>query len=609
MDLTASSIKPSRPRRRVRSAAVALACAVAFTSSVAAAEAGEKKASIPSANLTQNPTFKHSAKGWDGLDAQVRRIRDRRAPDGRFAAKVKSGAGTDAYWMTGDPARLSGGSEAGAEYTGSAWVRGTKKTAGRTVQLVIRETDDSGDLVVDRVEEVKLTRRYRQIEVTVMARDNGNKIDMYLTRPEGETVSGDAFFADALTVTEKDLDGDDADPGDGNGDSPIPVTPPAGAAPSTVGQIAIINSQEDVLAAEQGSRYRYIVVRDGMHRYVDRLRQANPATDILLYKDLSFTIKDEPGCPFAPFEVTGVSFCDADSHENWFLHDASGNRLTSADYPDLYAMNLADPGYRAAWLSSVERRLLDANNDGSGVRWDGVYFDDTNLYPGHGINGAISEMSDGQYRQATVNFVATVSPALRAQGFVTMANVGMDMYDPAQRSAGVELAKYIDVYNREYFIRWFSDSGCCSVFTTPDANNGNDWIDELNFMESVQKTGASYSAVVYGTADEVEVQRYARATFLLGWNGKDGSALMYRAIGGGDAYLPGWTTDVGYPTSNRFEVGNGWQRNFQSGTVVMNPHPNQGQEFDLGSNYQLPGGECTSSVSLAPKRALVLPAC
>ena len=609
MDRTARQTSPARPRRRLRTAAVALTCTIAFGAGTTGAQAAEKKASIPAANLTENPTFKHTAKGWKGLDAKVKRTRDRRAPDGRFAAKVKAGSGAEAYWMTGDPARISGGSEAGNAYTGSAWVRGTKKTFGRTVQLVVRETDRSGDLVRDSVEEVKLTARYRPLEATVLARDNGNKIDMYLTRPEGETVSGDTFFADALTVTEEDFDGDDSSSDDPNGDSAIPVTPPSGAAPSTVGQIAIINSQEDVLAAEQGSRYRYLVVRDGMYRYVERLRRANPNTDILLYKDLSYTIQDLPGCPYAPYEVTGVSFCEASQHESWFLHDASGKRLTSTDYPDLYAMNVADPGYRAAWLAAVEKRLLDANNNGTGVRWDGVYFDDTNLYPGHGINGQIRELSDSQYRQATVNFIAAVSPALRAQGFVTMANVGMDMYDPAQRAAGLELAKYIDVYNREYFIRWFSDSGCCSVFTTPDANNGNDWVDELTYMESVQKAGASYSAVVYGTPDEVEVQRYARATFLLGWNGKDGSALMYRSTGGGDSFRSDWTTDVGYPTTARYQVGDGYQRNFQNGIVVINPHPSKGQDFDLGSSYRLPDGSCTNSVSLAPKRALVLPTC
>ena len=554
-----------------------------------------KKAPIPSTNLTENPTFKRSTKGWDGLDARLRRVGDRKAPHGRTAGKLVAARGADEYWLNGAPAKLADGSVSGERYTGSAWVRGTVRTAGTEVDLVVRETTPEGDLVVDQLETVTLSRRYREAEATITARGDGNTIDIYLRRRAEESVRRDSFYADALTVTDADLT-DDA-----------PLVVPEGAAPSTVGQIAIISSQEDALRAMQGSPYRYIVVRDQMHRYVDEIRAANPQTQILLYKDLSFVFRDTDvqGCPYAPYEVSGVSYCTADSHEDWFLHDSGGRRMTSDGYPNLYAMDLTDSGYRQAWLNAVRSRLVDAEGDGSGVRWDGIYMDDTNLYPGHGMDGRISELTDAQYRQGTLDFVASVSPALQAEGFTTMANVGMDMYDNAQRDAATQLARTIDVYNREYFVRW-SGSG---VFSSPGAGNGNDWTDELTHMEAIQRAGASFSAVVYGRTDEVEVQRYARATFLLGWDGKAGGALIYRADGSGDGYLPDWTTEIGYPTEARVKVGKGYRRNFQTGTVVINPDPDSPQSFDLGASYRLPGGECVGSVDLAPRKALVLTAC
>ena len=253
----------------------------------------------------------------------------------------------------------------------------------------------------------------------------------------------------------------------------------------------------------------------------------------------------------------------------------------------------------------MRARLVDAAGDGSGVRWDGVYLDDTNLYPGHGMDGRIQEATGAQYREATLDFVADVSPALQAEGFVTMANVGMDMYDPAQRAAAKQLARNIDVYNREYFVRW-SDS---PVFTTPHASRGNEWTDELVHMEEIQRAGASFSAVVYGDTTEAEVQRYARATFLLGWDGTDGGALMYRASGASDGWLADWTTDVGYPVEARQAVGKGWQRDYTAGTVIINPHPSGNQTFALGGSYRLPSGSCTDSVDLGPASALVLPRC
>ena len=584
---------PSR-QSRLNAAAIAIVACVAALGICAPGATAGKKASIPSTNLTENPSFKRSTKGWQGTDARLRRVRDRKAPNGRTAAKVGARAGIEAYWLNGAPAKLRDGATSGADYTGTAWVRASGRTGGRKVTVVVRETTNGGELVQDSFKTVKLRRSYRQVTVSLTAKRDGSVIDMYLSRPEGDVVKGDSFYADALTVT---ADTPPAAAGSGA---------PGGAAPSTVGQIAIINTHEELIRHEQGSRYRYLVVRDGMHESVDELRAANPNSDILLYKDLSFTIRDEPGCPYAPYEVTGVSYCTANSHEGWFLHDsASGQRLTSSAYPNLYAMDLADAGYRQAWLSAVRARLVDAAGDGSGVRWDGVYLDDTNLYPGHGMDGRIQEATGAQYREATLDFVANVSPALQAEGFVTMANVGMDMYDPAQRAAAKQLAHNIDVYNREYFVRW-SDS---PVFTTPHASRGNEWTDELVHMEEIQRAGASFSAVVYGDTTEAEVQRYARATFLLGWDGTDGGALMYRASGASDGWLADWTTDVGYPVEARQAVGKGWQRDYTAGTVIINPHPSGNQTFALGGSYRLPSGSCTDSVDLGPASALVLPRC
>jgi hypothetical protein len=554
-----------------------------------------KKASIPSTNLTENPTFKRSTKGWHGLDARLRRVGDRRAPDGRTAGKLVAGHDIDQYWLNGEPAKLSDGSVSGERYTGSAWVRGTKRTRGTKVDLVIREMTPDGDLVVDQLATVTLRRKYRKVEAKITARGDGDTIDIYLRRRAEESVINDSFYTDALTVTDEDLSND------------TPPAVPEGDSPTTVGQIAIITSQEDALKAMQGSNYRYIVVRDQMHAYVDDIRAANPDTKILMYKDLSFVFRDRDvsGCPYAPYEVSGVSFCTADKNEGWFLHDANGARMTSEHYTNLYAMDLTDPGYRDAWLNAVQSRLLDANNDGTGVKWDGVYMDDTNLYPGHGMDDRIKELTDEQYRQATLDFVGTVSPALQAQGFLTMANVGMDMYDPPQREAAVELAKKIDIYNREYFVRW-SGGG---VFAAPGAGIGNDWTDELTHMEAIERAGASFTAVVYGTTGEIDVQRYARATFLLGWDGRDGSALMYRAEGTSDGYLPDWTKDVGYPTGARYKVGIGYRRDFQTGTVVLNPDPSHSQVFEFESNYELPDGSCGTSVQLPARKALVLSSC
>jgi Hypothetical glycosyl hydrolase family 15/Bacterial Ig-like domain len=371
--------------------------------------------------------------------------------------------------------------------------------------------------------------------------------------------------------------------------------------PAAVGQIANQPSQEGAILTEQGSRYRYIVVRDTMHEHVDEIRAANPDTDILVYKDLSFIIND-PACEWVPFQATGVDYCDANPHEDWFLHNSSGQRLSTAG-GFMLAGNIANTAYRQAWVEGVLDRLRDANNDGSNVEYDGVFMDDTNLFPGHGMEGQIAEMSDSQYRQATVSFIDYLGPALEQEGFKVVPNLGIGTWDPAQRAAAVQLAPDVTAISREQFVRYSQSP----LFTDPVSDAGS-WIDEITLAEEVQAAGAGFVAVVYGTADEIQVQRYARASYLLVWNGSESGFMAYRTSGG-DSFFPDSTTDVGTPLAPRERMGVGWQRFFTEGAVVVNPHPNVSQAFSLDGLYRRPDGTCVDTVTLAPRHGLVLPAC
>jgi hypothetical protein len=343
---------------------------------------------------------------------------------------------------------------------------------------------------------------------------------------------------------------------------------------------------------------------------VQRLRDLHPEAKILVHKNVSFVAREKPGCSWAPYQAGGVGWCEADSHESWFLHGGDGQRLTASDYAQNYAMNIGNTAYQQAWLDDVLARLRDVNDDGKGVRYDGVFMDDTNLTPGHGLNGRMQELTDAQYREATVNFIHAVAPQIRQAGFIAMPNVALDPTSPSQRDAAIGIAHDVTAIDREGFVRWYDSSTATGpLFTDPVGDGGRDWLVELKLMEDVQAAGAGYNAIVYGSPSDIEPQRYARATFLLGWDGRSPSAVDFRTDGSAPTYLPDWTTDVGTPTGARFAVGVGWRRNFTGGTVVLNASPTAAQAFPLGGKYQTPGGGCTASVSLAPAHALVLPSC
>jgi len=562
---------------------------------VAAAPASAGK--IPKRNLVDNPTFRGST-GWVGFNAKVTAVRDRRAPDGRTVGRVAKRKG--ARYTIDDSAPAVAAANAGAAYSGAAWVKGSKRTAGRKVELVLREVDQQGTYVGESTRRVRLrAHRYKRVRVTRRAKADGDSIDVYV-RASGARANL-SFYVDAVSVTpstnttEPPVDPEDPDdPSD-----------PSAPGPITTSQIALVTSQEDPLFENDGSKYRYIVVRDNMSGRVGDLRKAHPEADVILYKNVGFTNAED--CKWAPYQGTGVNFCDADSHESWFLHKrtAPSKRIGSDGYPGYVAMNIGNSGYQRAWAQAVIARLSDARNDGSNARYDGVWMDDTNLFPGHGMDGSIDELSDSRYRNATVDFISQVAPQIEAAGFKTVVNLGMNPWESDQVDAAVKIARNVSVVNREGLVRWGDDG---MLFST----NGDApfWNDEVKAAERMQAAGTDLHAITYGSSSDVRAQRYARATFLMAWNGSDGGALNYRTTQSNNSWRPDWTTDVGKPAGPRTAVGRGYVRKFSGGFVVINPSASGSQSFDLPGSYRDPDtGSCVSRIALSATRAAILPAC
>ena len=583
------------PRRKL---GVTLGLATAAIGFVALPQAALGKG-VPEGNLTQNPSFTQGAQGWSGFQSRVERVRLKKAPVGRFAARVRADAGVDDYTIDDNPTAREG-VEAGTRLVGMAFVRGARHTARERVNLVIRESTPGGQFVGDTVQSVALSaKRFRRVKAARSATTNGNVFDIYVQRTV-DAAERDAFFVDAVSLAEPQRGGEEEPPDE---EPPGEEEPPPDTGMTSTSQIAIITSQESPLFEHDESQYRYIIIRDSLHNRLEELRAAHPESEILLYKNVAFTLH-EPGCPYDPFQGGGISYCGA--NENWFLHRSNGSRISSDGYAAQRAMNIGQAGYRQEWLESVSDRLSDAHNNGSGVEYDGVFMDDTNLYPGHGMDGQIAELTDAQYRQAMVGFVHTVSNGIRDQGFKTAVNVGMNPWDAPARSATLEVAEDVDVVNREGFVRW-GESG--TLFTDGASDPAPFWDDEMELAEDIQARGAGLHTIVYGTAGDVQGQRYARASFLMAWDGNENSAVSYRVTAASNPWLPDWTTEVGTPESDRYRVGQGWRREFSGGTVVINARSSGSQAFGLGADYRAADGSCVNSVSLGAARAMVMPKC
>ena len=401
----------------------------------------------------------------------------------------------------------------GAVYQASAWVKGTAATGHRTVGLVVRETNPSGGLVSDKESQVKLSaKRFKKVGLAYQAVADGDSIDVYVRRADGwspTTPSASTLspgpvrsLSTRLPTTRRP---------DPPSRSSARRSPGRSAAVDPSGERARYHESDRPGELRRGRAVGRAGIQLPLHHHPRLDARPDPGATGRQPQRQDPRLQEprlrQPSAqrlPLEPLPGQRAPWCDATAHESWFLHDTSGNRLES-DYQDVFAANVANAGYQQAWINDVEARLTDVNADGSGARYDGVFIDDTNLFPGHGLNGRIAELSDPQYGQAVKGFIQTVGDQLKADGFITMPNLGLQTWDSTQRSQALDIASHVTAINRETFVRW----GSGDLFTTPPSNGTPDWRDELKLESDIQATGADYSAIVYGAPDDVQAQRYA----------------------------------------------------------------------------------------------------
>jgi PKD repeat protein len=150
----------------------------------------------PPGNLIANPSFETSLTGWSGYQATLAREAQAGAPDGGFVARVTRSTGTS---FTIDGGR-NVASAAAVSYTASAWVRAASASSvGKPIQIKLRERNAAGTVVADvGSPNVALSNSWQKVTVTRTAAA-GNSLGVRLSH--GSAVTGNAFFADAFTLT------------------------------------------------------------------------------------------------------------------------------------------------------------------------------------------------------------------------------------------------------------------------------------------------------------------------------------------------------------------------------------------------------------------------
>jgi hypothetical protein len=190
-----------------------------------------------------------------------------------------------------------------------------------------------------------------------------------------------------------------------------------------------------------------------------------------------------------------------------------------------------------------------------------------------------------------------VGPALQAQGDLVLPNVFAEW--PQAPHVWRDWLQFTSGAVQEYWTKW--------GFGAEEHFGDRDWLYRQQFLSITQEAKKIFLGITYAPPEDVRSMRYARASFLLDWDGGP-SALVFEPWGKRphSPFSREWTADIGRPLGSRRSVGGVLVRNYSGGVALANISSAESRKIDLGRTYLAPDGHHVSSLRLSPKSGLVL---
>jgi hypothetical protein len=336
------------------------------------------------------------------------------------------------------------------------------------------------------------------------------------------------------------------------------------------------------------SRYRYVGLNAWNHERIPALKAANPSLRALVYKDMASSRSYSCG----GLIPAGIDYCWATEHRpDWFTLDDNGSRIEWAGYPEVWQMDVGSEAYQEQWAANVIAELR-ANG------WDGVFVDNANVDESFyvGSRGMREYPTQQSYAAATRSFLAAVCPKVIAAGFLCLPNI---QAHPVLADAVLwkDWLQFTSGGFREYWMKWGFDAGGSFA-------NG-DWDELHRIARTVQSAGKIFVPVTYAPPTDVRSMRWARANFLLTWNGGPSALVFAPTPEAQDPWAGDWTADVGRPLGSAVAAGEIWSRRFSDGLVLVN-RASSARVVQLGGRYALPDGTTATAATVEAHGGLVL---
>ena len=385
--------------------------------------------------------------------------------------------------------------------------------------------------------------------------------------PRPDAVSLDGAVAPPAQSADSGRDNSTAATGSKDGGVPIDVaadTPAATASrfPDTTATIAILSDQLPNLTAQQQqfAATHYVGSQKLVLGTTRALRALNPNFVVLHYHLAMWQ-----SAPTVSFITDGLhwsnDYPDVTTHESWFWHNASGDRVASSSDSKLL-MNVSDPGFAAYWADSIAQQTAAGE-------YDGVFLDsaspallqgecsrdDSRLAGTAARDQVFSELGGQTWIAAWDTWIAGLNGSLAANRIPLIPNTSAftTTWDNSDytRTAGI-------------FSEGFADPN----FSVAD------WKASTNQLMAIAAAGkiAIEQNYLTGTSD-VQRRLYYLANYLLvKWTR---TYLFYFADSTLEWY-PEWEIDLGAPVAAPSNVDAlAWQgvyrRDFAKGSVLVNP--------------------------------------
>lgn len=362
----------------------------------------------------------------------------------------------------------------------------------------------------------------------------------------------------------------------------------ANAAPTSVaGQVRVaIDSASNTADFSAADRNRFVILQEWEQTKLRRLKAANPALKVLMYKNLSFVATASSNGNVG----TGVTAAEADANPSWYLLNTSNKRFSPWSYDYMVAADIGNPDYQRRWAENVLGKLETQG-------WDGVFVDDANPTIRHhyDVKAVAKYPSDAAYGAATGSALATIGPKLRGAGKLVIPNFGdwrvyRDVVDPwlDDVSGGME----------EQFTKYGSSPTAGYLPKT-------DWESQLGALKAAEAKGKYFLGLAHSGASDGAAARYGWATALLGANGNTSFALAANYTSE-PASFPEYGYDIGEPAGSESVDDSGVHRRvYSKGLVLVNP-TNAPVSVTFGGTYSGSGLTRATGAKLGPSSALVL---